>query len=113
MDITFVDERNKVRYYSGGPDRILPRSPGVVGRDVANCHPPKSVHIVERIVSGFRKGERDSAEFWFTLGERVLHIRYFAVYNSDGNYRGTVEMSQDVTGIRALTGEKKLLDWDD
>jgi len=113
VDVTFVDEKNKVRYYSGGPDRIFPRSPGVIGRDVANCHPPKSVHVVERIVSSFRKRERDSAEFWFTLGEKVIHIRYFAVYNSDGNYRGTVEMSQDVTAIRELTGEKKLLDWDD
>ena len=112
VDITFVDEKDKVRYYSGTADRIFPRSPGIIGRDVGNCHPPKSVHVVERIVSAFRKGERKSAEFWFTLNDRFLFVRYFAVYNEHGNYRGTVEVSQDVTDIRALAGERKLLDWD-
>ncbi|TFH05214.1 MAG: DUF438 domain-containing protein, partial [Spirochaetales bacterium] len=112
VDVTYVDERNKVRYYSGGPHRIFPRSPGIIGRDVANCHPPQSVHIVQQIIQSFRTGTKKSAEFWFTLDGRFLHIRYFALYNANGNYRGTLEVSQDVTEIRQLEGDQKLLDWE-
>ena len=112
VEVTYVDEQNKVRYYSGGPDRIFPRSPEIIGRDVVNCHPPKSVHVVNRVIASFRKRERESADFWFTMNDRFLYIRYFALYNADGNYRGTLEVSQDVTDIRHLSGEQKLLDWE-
>jgi DUF438 domain-containing protein len=112
VDISFVDENDKVAYYSQTVDRIFPRSPGIIGRSVQNCHPPKSVHIVERILAEFRAGNRDSAEFWIQLKGRFIHIRYFAVRDSKGDYRGTLEVSQDVTSIRGLEGDKRLLDWD-
>jgi len=111
IDVSFVDEHDEVRYYSGTEDRIFPRSPGVIGRQVKNCHPPKSVHIVERIVAEFKAGSKDSAEFWIQMNEKFLHIRYFAMRDADGNYRGTLEVSQDVTGIRKLEGQNRLLDW--
>jgi len=112
VDITFVDENNEVRYYSDCEDRIFPRSPGIIGREVQNCHPPDSVDVVNRIVESFRSGEKDVAEFWLTLGGKFIYIRYFAVRDSDGNYKGTLEVSQDVTGIRKLEGKRRLLDWD-
>jgi len=112
IDISFVDEYDRVLYYSDNPERIFPRSPGVIGRNVANCHPPKSVHIVQRIVQAFRNKEKKVAEFWLELGGKFVHIRYFPVYDKEGNYRGTLEVSQDVTGIRALQGQRRLLDWD-
>ncbi len=110
LDVTFVDEQDRVRYYSQGRERIFPRSPAIIGREVRNCHPPKSVHVVEQILESFRKKERDTAEFWLTVDGRFIHIRYFAVYDADGTYRGVIEVSQDVTDIRALEGEKRLLD---
>lgn len=112
IDVSFVDEFDRVLYYSNNPERIFPRSPGIIGRNVANCHPPKSVHIVQRIVQAFRKNEKKLAEFWLELGGKFVHIRYFPVYDAQGNYRGTLEVSQDVTGIRALQGQRRLLDWD-
>lgn len=111
MDITFVDENDRVRYYSGGKERIFPRSPAIIGREVKNCHPPKSVHIVEKILQSFKKKEKTEAEFWLTLKNRFIHIRYFPLYDDKGEYRGVIEMSQDVTGIRGLKGERQLLDW--
>ncbi len=111
IDFTFVDEKDRVAYYSGGKERIFARSPGIIGRDVSRCHPAKSVHIVNNIVKAFKDGIRDSAEFWLSLGDRFIHIRYFAVRDEDGVYRGTVEVSQDVTNIRELDGEQRLLDW--
>lgn len=112
IDVSFVDEFDRVLYYSNNPERIFPRSPGIIGRNVANCHPPKSVHIVQRIVQAFRKKEKKRAEFWLELGGKFIHIRYFPVYDAQGNYRGTLEVSQDVTAIRALQGQRRLLDWD-
>jgi len=112
VDISLVDENDTVIYYSDTADRIFPRSPGVIGRQVQNCHPPKSVHIVNRILEAFRKGEKDVAEFWIEMGGRFIHIRYFAVRDDDGRYRGCLEVSQDVTAIRALRGQKRLLDWE-
>ena len=111
VDMTFVDEYDEVRYYSAGAERIFPRSPGIIGRNVNNCHPPASVHVVEQIVNAFRSGQKDSAEFWIELKGRFLHIRYFAVRDASGTYKGTVEVSQDVTAIRALEGQRRLLDW--
>ena len=109
FDLTYVDSDDKVRYYSQGKERLFPRSPGIIGRDVANCHPPKSVRIVEKIVQSFRNREKDVAEFWFTVSGRFIHIRYFPVYSELGLYKGTIEVSQDVTDIRNLKGVRKLL----
>jgi hypothetical protein len=111
VDVTFVDETGRVRYYSEG-ERVFPRSPAVIGREVRNCHPPKSVAVVERIVEEFRAGTKDIAEFWIELGERIVHIRYFALRDPDNTYRGVLEVSQDVTAIRSLEGQRRLLDWD-
>lgn len=111
IDVTFVDEHDAVRYYSQGKERIFPRSPGIIGRDVQNCHPPKSVHVVQRIVQSFKDGTQDHADFWLQMQGRFLHIRYFAVRDDQGAYKGTIEVSQDVTEIRALEGERRLLDW--
>lgn len=112
VDISFVDENDKVAYYSQTEDRIFPRSPGIIGRSVQNCHPPKSVHVVDKILAEFKNGNRDSSEFWIQMKGRFIHIRYFAIRDSKGNYRGTLEVSQDVTSIRGLEGDKRLLDWD-
>ncbi len=111
LDVTYVDENDRVRYYSQGRERIFPRSPAVIGRVVQNCHPPASVHVVEKILDSFKKKEKDQAEFWLTLKDRFIHIRYFAVYDREGEYRGGVEVSQDVTDIRALKGQRRLIAW--
>ena len=111
LDITYVDENDKVLYYSQGRERLFPRSPAVIGRSVQNCHPPKSVHIVEKIVESFKKKEKTEAEFWLTMNDRFIHIRYFPLYDEDGVYKGVLEASQDVTDIRSLKGERRLLDW--
>jgi DUF438 domain-containing protein len=112
VDISFVDENDEVRYYSGG-ERHFPRSPAVIGRKVQNCHPPGSVHIVERILREFKAGKKDTAEFWIQLHGKFLHIRYFALRDTDGNYRGCLEAGQDITEIRKLEGEQRLLSWDE
>ncbi len=110
FDITFVDENGKVGYYSEG-DRIFPRTPAIIGRDVSNCHPPKSVHIVEKIVEAFRNGEKDVAEFWIPMNDMLVHIRYFAV-RKDGEFKGVVEVSQDIAPLKKIEGMKRLLDWE-
>jgi len=112
VDISFVDENDTVIYYSATPERIFPRTPGVIGRKVQNCHPPKSVGIVERILKAFRSGERDTAEFWIESGGRFIHFRYFALRDTKGSYRGALEVPEDATAVRALRGERRLLDWD-
>ncbi|MBN2082115.1 DUF438 domain-containing protein [bacterium] len=111
VEISFTDEHHIVRFFSEGQERIFPRSPGVIGRHVENCHPPKSVQMVKEILAAFEKGERSVAEFWLELGGRFIHIRYFAVRDSLGRFRGTLEVVQDVTAIRALEGERRLLEW--
>lgn len=111
VEVSFVDENDEVRYYSGGPDRIFPRSPAVIGRKVQNCHPPKSLETVNRILQSFREGTKDVASFWIQMRGKFLLIQYFAVRDARGNYRGTLEVTQDVTHIRALEGERRLLDW--
>ena len=110
VDMTFVGPDDRVAYFSQTPERIFPRSEAIIGREVSKCHPPKSVHMVEEILERFRTGERDTAEFWLELGGRFIHIRYFAVRRR-GEYLGCLEVSQDVTDIRALEGEQRLLDW--
>ena len=109
LDITYVDENDRVRYYSQGKERIFPRSPGIIGRDVQNCHPPKSVHIVQKIVEDFKTGKRSEAEFWIQMGEKFIHIRYFPLFE-EKIYRGVIEVSQDIAPLRALEGEKRLLE---
>lgn len=111
FDMTYVDENGKVAYYSEGKERIFPRSPGIIGRDVANCHPPKSVHVVEKIVEALKSGEKDQAEFWIQMKGMFIHIRYFPLFDVLGKYRGIIEVSQEVSGIRSLEGERRLLDW--
>jgi len=112
VDISFVNENDEVAYYSASPERIFPRSPGVIGRKVQNCHPPKSVDTVEKILASFKAGTKDVAEFWIQMGGRVLHIRYFAMRDGTGKYRGCLEVSQDITRIQRITGQKRLLDWE-
>jgi PAS domain S-box-containing protein len=111
IDITFIDEKDVVRYYSEGKERIFTRSPEVIGRKVQNCHPPKSAHIVNRILEEFKAGKRDVAEFWISLQGKFVHIRYFAVRDRQRRYVGTLEVTQDVTSIKTLSGERRLLDW--
>lgn len=111
VDITFVDENDKVKFFSRPEERFFPRSPAIIGRAVQNCHPPESVHIVEKIVASFKNGEKDNAKFWIELKDRFILIQYFALRNDKNEYKGIVEVSQDVTGIRALKGEQRLLDW--
>jgi uncharacterized protein len=101
LDFSYVDEHDRVRYYSEG-ERIFPRAPNVIGRKVQNCHPPASVHKVQQILDAFRADEKDTAEFWIEMAGKFLHIRYFALRDAAGAYRGIVETVQDVTGIRAL-----------
>jgi DUF438 domain-containing protein len=110
LELTFVDDRDEVAYYSHGQDRVFPRSPGILGRAVQRCHPPQSLPRVEKILREFRSGSRDQAEFWLRLQGRLIHIRYFALRGDDGAYRGTLEVVQDVTGIQTLQGERRLLD---
>jgi PAS domain S-box-containing protein len=110
VELSFVDENDEVRYYSQTPEKIFPRSPGVIGRKVQNCHPPKSLDVVNRILTDFRSGKRDVAEFWINLQGRMVYIRYFAVRDHSRQYRGALEVVQDVTGIQALTGERRLMD---
>jgi DUF438 domain-containing protein len=111
VDITFIDEHDRVRYFSTPPDRIFTRTKAVIGRDVRNCHPPESVHTVEKILNAFRRGDRDSATFWIRMGEETVLIQYFACRNGQGTYKGVVEVSQVITSIQALTGERRILDW--
>lgn len=112
VDITYVDENDKVIFYNRGKDRVFSRSKGIIGREVKFCHPPKSVDMVLRIVDEFRAGTKDVAEFWFNFKGRIIHIRYFAIRDNDKNYKGVIEMSQDITEIQKLEGQKRLLDWD-
>ncbi len=111
VDMTFVDENNKVRFFTRPKDRIFPRSPAIIGRDVNKCHPPDSVHIVEEIVEAFRKGERDTATFWIRIKNKTILIQYFAMRNENNEYKGVLEVSQDITEIKSLEGERRLLEW--
>lgn len=116
VDITFVDEGNDVRFYSGGKNRVFERTPDIIGRNVMNCHSPDSVQIVFKILEDFRAGTRDTAEFWLQTKptkdqeSQMIHIRYYAVRDEKGKFLGTMEVTQNVTGIRELQGERKLLD---
>ena len=112
FDITFVDKDDSVRYFSPGKDRIFERTRAILGRNVQYCHPPKSVHIVNQIVRDFKEGKQDQARFWINMGARMIYIVYYAVRSDEGEYLGTLEVTQDVTGIRELEGERRLLAYD-
>jgi DUF438 domain-containing protein len=109
VDITFVDENDEVRFFSQTRERIFPRSPAIIGRKVQNCHPPQSVDRVRRILDDFRAGERNVAEFWIAMQGMFIHIRYFALRDAKGTYRGTLEVTQNIAPLRALEGERRLL----
>jgi len=112
LDITYVDENNKVRFFSNPKDRFFPRSPAIIGRDVNKCHPPESVSIVEEIVENFKSGKKDNAKFWLTIKDKFIMISYYALRDEKGEYKGVLEVSQDVSEIRSLQGQKRLLDWE-
>lgn len=109
VDITFVDSDDRVRYFNDMADRVFPRARAVLGRTVQHCHPQKSVHVVSGILDGFRQGNQEPAEFWLEMRGKFVHIRYYPVRDREGQYLGCLEVMQDVTGIRALKGEKRLL----
>ena len=113
VDVSFVDKNDAVKYFNKAERRIFVRSKAVLGMKVQNCHPQKSIHIVNKIVEAFKTGKKDSAEFWITMNNRFVHIRYFAVKDAEGKYLGTMEVTQDLTDIKKLEGEKRLLDWKD
>jgi len=113
VDITLVDAQDKVVYFNTPEHRIFPRTKAVVGRSVQNCHPPKSMHIVQQILDSFRAKRETSAEFRITVHGRYIRITYQAIYSESGDYEGTLEVSQDITEVQRLKGEKRLLDWDE
>lgn len=112
VDCTLIDEHNKVRYFTRPKDRLFPRSPAIIGRDVRNCHPAESVDVVNKIIEAFRKNERDVATFWIDMRGKKLLIQYYALRNSSGEYKGTLEVSQDITEIQQLQGQRRLLQWE-
>lgn len=112
IEISVVDANDEVVYYSQTRERVFPRTPEVIGRKVQNCHPRQSLHVVEKILSEFKSGNKDAAEFWINMRGKVIYIRYFALRDDEGNYQGTLEVTQDVTGIRQLEDERRLLDWE-
>lgn len=112
LDLTYVDENDRVIFYNRGEERVFPRSAGIIGREVKFCHPPKSVGTVLRILEEFRKGTKNESSFWINYRGRLIYIRYFAVRDAQKNYKGVIEMSQDITDIKKIEGEKRLLDWD-
>jgi PAS domain S-box-containing protein len=111
VDISFVDKEDRVKYFNKAEGRIFVRTKAVIGRKVQLCHPQKSVHIVNKILEAFRTGKKDVAEFWISLNNRLILIRYFALRDKNGEYLGTVEVTQDITDIKKIEGQKRLLDW--
>jgi uncharacterized protein len=109
FDMTFVDKDDTVKYFSEGKDRIFARPRTIIGRKVSNCHPPASVHIVEKIVDDFKSGQKDHEDFWIKMGPRYVFIRYFAVRTDNGDYLGTLEVTQDIGPIKLIEGEKRLM----
>jgi DUF438 domain-containing protein/uncharacterized protein (DUF2249 family) len=111
VDMTFVDKNEKVKYFSQGKERIFHRSRAILNRDVKLCHPPSSVHIVEQILEDFRTGKQDHAPFWIQMKDRFIFIEYYALRDENGEYLGTLEVSQDLTEKRALQGEQRILEY--
>ena len=111
VDISFIDKEDRVKYFNKAEGRIFVRTKAVIGRKVQLCHPQKSVHVVNKILEAFKTGKKDVAEFWINLNDRLILIRYFAVRDKNGKYLGTVEVTQDITDIKKIEGQKRLLDW--
>ncbi|KAF6615338.1 MULTISPECIES: DUF438 domain-containing protein [Paenibacillus] len=109
VDLTFIDENDVVRYFSHGKERIFARTKAVIGRTVQNCHPPQSVHVVEKLLEDFKAGRKDVEDFWIPIKDKFVYIRYFAVRDSEGRYLGTLEFTQNIAPIRALEGQKRIL----
>jgi hypothetical protein len=107
--MTFVDAENKVKFVTQGKDRIFDRPASVIGRPVHLCHPPQSVHVVMKIVDQLRSGVKDHEDFWINMRGKMIHIRYYAVRDDKGTFLGTLEVSQEISEIRALEGEKRLM----
>lgn len=112
QDLTFVDKDDKVRYFSHGKERIFDRNKAILGREVQYCHPPSSVHIVNKIVNDFKEGNQDEAVFWINMGGKLIHIAYYAVRNTKSEYLGTVEVTQDITKMNKINDERRLLTYD-
>lgn len=110
VDITMIDENDRVCFFSNPKERFFPRSKAIIGRTVQNCHPPESVHVVDDLVKAFKSGEKDSESFWIQMKGRFVLIQYFALRDEDKTYKGCIEVGQDVTDIRKLDGEKRLMD---
>jgi hypothetical protein len=111
VDISFIDKDDRVKYFNKAEKRIFVRTKAVIGRSVQLCHPQKSVHIVNKIIEAFTTGEKNTAEFWINMNNRLVHIRYFAVRDKNGKYLGTMEVTQDLTDLKKIEGERRLLDW--
>lgn len=111
LDLTFVDAEDRVAFFTEGPERIFARSKAIIGRKVQNCHPPRSVEVVDRILEDFRAGRQNVAEFWIEFQGKFVHIRYFAVRDKAGAYLGAVELTQDIAPLRRLEGERRLLEY--
>jgi DUF438 domain-containing protein len=111
IEISFVNEEDSVKFWNKPETRIFKRPLSVIGTSVQNCHPKQSVDKVNKILSDFKAGQRDSAEFWINLREKKVYIRYFAVRNKAGRYLGTLEVTQDITRIKEIEGDKRLLDY--
>lgn len=109
IELSFVDTEDRVQYFNKNGDRIFPRPKGIIGRKVQNCHPKKSLGRVEEILQGFKDGSLEKAEFWIDMKGRKIYIRYFPVLDQEGKYKGCIEVTQDITRIRNLKGEKRLL----
>ncbi|AIQ14214.1 DUF438 domain-containing protein [Paenibacillus durus] len=109
VDLTFIDENDVVRYFSHGKERIFARTKAVIGRTVQNCHPPQSVHVVEKLLEDFKAGRKDAEDFWIQIKDKFIYIRYFAVRDGEGRYMGTLEFTQNIAPIRALEGQKRIL----
>jgi DUF438 domain-containing protein len=111
VDITFIDKDDKVKFFSLGKERIFDRNRAILNRDVRQCHPPASVKIVEKIIDDFKTGKENSAPFWINLKGKLIYIEYFAVRDKDGNYLGTIEITQDISHFKKLEGEQRLLSY--
>ena len=111
VEISFVDKNDLVKFWNKHETRIFRRPVSVIGKSVQNCHPKHSVDKVNQILSDFKTGRQDSAEFWINLGERKVYIRYFAVRDKAGSYLGTLEATQDITEMKRIEGEKRLLEY--
>lgn len=112
VDLTFVDKDDKVRFFSHGGKRIFDRNKAIIGREVQFCHPPSSVHIVDKILNDFKSNEQDSAKFWINFQGMYVHIAYYAVRNDKGEYLGTLEVTQDINEFKKVEGEKRLLTYE-